>query len=105
MAEWTKEQVAEFAKEAMAVFDDGFQISDLFEVVPLVMNVVKDLSETTGPEKFALAVLLGEYIIDETDTPWVPDPVTDPILKKLLPGAIQMAWDFYAGKHDLGPVD
>jgi len=102
MAEWTRDQIKELSKEAFAVFDDGFQVTDLFELVPILMKVVRDVTGTTGPEKKALAIMLGEYVIDETDTPWLPDPVMDPIFKRMLPGAIQMAWDFYAKKHDLG---
>ncbi len=102
MAEWTTEQIKGLAAEALALFDDGFQLTDLFEVVPLVMKVARDVAGTTGPERFALAVKLGEHIIDETDL-WGPDAVIDPLLKKFLPGAIQMGWDFWARKHDLEP--
>lgn len=101
MAEWTTEQIKDLAREALAIFDDGFQFTQLFEVVPLVMKVARDVAGTTGPEKKALAIKLGEYIIDETDL-WGPDMVIDPILKSLLPGAIQMAWDFYVRKHVVG---
>ena len=104
MAEWTTDQIKMLAQEALALFEDGFQFSDIAEIVPLVMKVARDVADTTGPEKKALAIKLGEYIIDETDSPWVPDPVTDPILKALLPKLIQMGWDFWVRKHDLEPT-
>ena len=102
MAEWTTDQIKAYAKDALALFDDGFQISDLFEIVPKVMEIVRSVKDLTGPEKKALAIQLGEYVIDATDMPWVPDVVVDPILKKLLPKAIQMAWDASVGKFNFG---
>jgi len=100
MAEWTKDQIAGYAKGVMELFDDGFQTSDLFKVVPAVMEIIGAVKDTTGPEKMALAILLVNYVIDETDTPWVPDAIADPIMKKYVPGAIQMAWDAAEGKFN-----
>ena len=49
--------------------------------------------------------MLGEYIIDKTDFPWLPDAFVDPICKRLLPGAVQMAWDASKGKFAFGGND
>lgn len=98
MAEWTTEQLEEMAQGVLKLFDDGFQFIDIFEIVPKVMEVVRLVENTTGAEKKALAIQLGEYVIDKTDFPWLPDAIVDPICKKLLPGAIQMAWDCAEGK-------
>ncbi len=98
MAEWTTEQLEEMAQGVLELFEDGFQFSDIFQVVPKVMEAVALVKGITNPEKKALAIQLGEYVIDKTDFPWIPDAIVDPICKKLLPGAIQMAWDAAEGK-------
>lgn len=93
MAEWTNDQLEKMAAGVIELFDDGFQFSDIFQIVPKVMEIVGMVKDTTGPERKELAIMLGEYIIDKTDFPWLPDSIVDPICKKLLPGAVQMAWD------------
>lgn len=98
MAEWTTEQLDEMSQSVLALFEDGFQFSDLFEVVPKIMEIVALVKGTTGEEKKHLAIMLGNHVIDKTDFPWIPDAIVDPICKKLLPGAIQMAWDAAGGK-------
>ena len=103
MAEWTTEQLEEMASGVIGLFDDGFQFSDIFQIVPKVMEIVALVKDTTGPEKKELAILLGEYIIDKTDFPWLPDAVVDPICKRFLPGAVQMAWDAYRKKFAFEP--
>jgi len=97
---WTKEEIENHAKDVLALFEDGFQLSDLISLVPKVMSVAASVEGLAGADKKRLAILLGEYVIDETDTPWVPDAVTDPIMKKMLPTVIQFAWDCYKGKFE-----
>jgi hypothetical protein len=105
MAEWTTEQLEEMAKGVLGLFDDGFQFSDIFQIVPKIMEVVALVKDTTGEEKKHLAIMLGEHVIDKTDFPWIPDAIVDPICKRLLPGAIQMAWDASKGKFAFGGND
>lgn len=82
MAKFTAAQINEHAQKIMEAFDDGFQWSDVFTLVPRVMEIVEDVSEITGPEKEESALAIIDYVIDKTDTPWLPDGLTDPLLKK-----------------------
>ena len=102
--EITREFIQEKAKGALALLDDGFQFSDLMQMAPMVMEIARDVEGATGVERMQVAVALGEYIIDETDTPWLPDPVTDPIMKDLLPKVIQFAFDCAEGQYRFRPA-
>ena len=82
MAKFTAAQVEEHAKKVMEAFEDGFQWSDVFTIVPQVMEIVEDVKEMTGTEKQESAEAILDYVIDNTDIPWVPDPLVDPLLKK-----------------------
>jgi len=82
MAKFTAAEIQEHAEKAMEAFEDGFQWSDVFTLVPEVMEIVESVKEMTGPEKEESALAIIDYVIDETDTPWIPDNLTDPLLKK-----------------------
>jgi hypothetical protein len=82
MAKFTAAQIQEHAQKAMEVFKDGFQWSDVFTLVPQVMEIVQAAGDMTGPEKEESALAILDYVIDNTDTPWIPDGLTDPLLKR-----------------------
>ena len=82
MAEFTIERAKEYAGPILERFEDGFQWSDVFAIVPEVMEIVEDLKEMNGPEKEAAAVMVLDHVIDATNVPWLPDSLVDPILKK-----------------------
>ena len=82
MAKFTAAQIEEHAKAILESFADGFQWTDIIEVVPRVMEIVEDVSEMSGEEKGEAAGAILDYVIDNTDTPWLPDSFIDPILKK-----------------------
>lgn len=82
MAKFTTAQIATHAQKIMENFDDGFQWADFWEIVPQAVEIVKDLGEMTEGEREEAALLIIDYVIDETDTPWLPDNMVDPILKK-----------------------
>jgi len=82
MAKFTAAQIEEHASKLMEAFEDGFQWSDVFELVPNAMEIVQAVGDMTGAEKEESALGVIDYVIDETDTPWIPDDLTDPLLKK-----------------------
>lgn len=90
MAQFTAEQIAEIAGEAVKEFDDGFQITDLFVILPSFMKIVNQVGSLTGEEKKATVLALIDYVLDNTDLPG-PDFMLDPLLKKVAPYAIEMA--------------
>ena len=95
MGKFTAAQIKEHADKIMEAFDDGFQWSDVFSLVPNAMEIVQAVGDMTGEEKEESALAIIDYVIDETDTPWLPDTLTDPILKKgaryLIPTLIDAA--------------
>jgi len=82
MGTFTAAQIKNHAEKAMEAFADGFQWSDIITLVPVVMEIVGSVTEMTGAEKQESAEGILDYVIDETDTPWLPDSFVDPILKK-----------------------
>lgn len=95
MGKFTAAQIEEHAKKLLAAFDDGFQWSDVFNLVPQAMEIVQAVGGMTGPEKEESALAIIDYVIDNTDTPWLPDALTDPIIKKgarfMIPKLIEAA--------------
>lgn len=82
MGKFTAAQIKEHADEILKAFEDGFQWSDVFALVPHTMEIVQAVGGMTGPEKEESALAIIDYVIDNTDTPWIPDNLTDPLLKK-----------------------
>lgn len=82
MAKFTAAQIQEHAEKAMEAFKDGFQWSDVFTLVPQVMEIVQSVGDMTGEEKQEAFEAIVNYVVDNTDTPWVPDNLTDPLVKK-----------------------
>lgn len=95
MAKFTAEQIKQHADKLMEAFADGFQWSDVFNLVPEAMEIVQAAGSMTGAEKEESALAIIDYVIDNTDTPWVPDSLTDPILKQgaryMIPKLIEAA--------------
>lgn len=82
MGKFTAAQIKEHAEKAMSQFEDGFQWTDLIGLVPEVMQIVGAVQGMTNEEKHESAKGVLDYVIDETDIPWLPDSLVDPILKK-----------------------
>jgi len=97
MAEFTIEQAKEHAQPILERFKDGFQWTDILGLIPEVMQLVQGLGGMTGSEKEAAALMILDHIVDETDMPWVPDSLVDPIIKKgartLIPLFVSVAKD------------
>ena len=107
MAEFSIEQVKKHAEDVLALFEDGWQWTDLFDIIPKVMEIVEAVEGMTGPEKAAAAEQILDYVIDETDIKWLPDSLVDPILKKgvryiipMLVKASKGEFEFNNGKSD-----
>lgn len=96
----TGEEVIAQAEEIAKAFSDGLQIEDINAVSKSALK----LSQIPGlpkEEKRALAIKLIEHVIDITDTPWLPDAITDPWIKKFVPGLIDLLVDSSQGKLEL----
>ena len=95
-AEW----IAKKAEECYSLLDDGFQWTDLFAMLPKVIEVAKTAGDLEEAEQKEVACQLICHIIDETDTPWVPDSIVDPILKQACPYLIDLAYDRFSKEEE-----
>jgi len=102
MAGVTNEWLMESGKEIIALFDDGFQYSDIWNSVSKAMAIVEQLDDLSGEEKKETVISIINNVIDEVDIPWVPDSMVDPILKKLVPGAIEYLLKASKGQLGIG---
>lgn len=100
MAGVTSEWIVEKGKEIIALYDDGFQYSDVWKTMSKVMEIVDQLEGLDGPKKKETAVNIINYVIDEVDIPWVPDSMVDPILKALVPDGIDYLHKASKGKFN-----
>ena len=70
-------------------YKDGFQLSDIKPTVVEVVAAVSDIpwgsGEEARSERRRLAIGILRKVIRETDTPWLPDSVFDPIMEALVP--------------------
>lgn len=102
----TPEQIEAWGKRAMAPLEDGLQWTDLFEIVPIVMEIVEEthtFAGSSGPEKKAAAILVLEYVVDHKDLPWIPDAVVNPYLKKAIPPLIDLFARVAKGEWEIQP--
>ena len=76
-AEWLEKQW----EDAKGLFADKFQWSDLTAALKIGMESLKLFQGATGEEKNEMAVAFLCKIIDETDTPYLPDWISDPVMK------------------------
>lgn len=102
MAKFTVEQAAEHAQKLMQAFNDGFQWSDVLTIIPQAMEIVATVSDATGEEREESAVMILDYIIDNTDIPWLPDSLVDPILKNGVRHVVPMLAKAARGEYKLG---
>lgn len=98
MADVTVEKIEAKAKEVRALFADGFQLGDIAAVIRHAVEFADEFGALTGPEKRALAIQLCEKVIDQTDTPWLPDTLVDPLMKRFVPNLVDLVVDASAGK-------
>ena len=107
MAEITLETIKGHVNDVKKIFADGFQLGDIAAVIKEAMEIAqtyKDSRGLSGPARKELALTIIGQVIDETDLPWLPDPLVDPLLKKLAPNLIDMLVGAANGKLGFGPA-
>ena len=83
MSEYTQAQIEEEAGKILLEIGPKLELSDLVVIAPKVMELVEAVSEMTNTDRHKTALNLLEYVLDNTDTPWLPDGVSDPLFLKL----------------------
>lgn len=97
MSQFTQEALLEAANRIKATFDDGFQLADI-AVLLREGTLFAEAFALPGEEKKQIAVDLISKVIDDTDIPWMPDALVDPLLKSLVPNLIDLVCEAAAGK-------
>ena len=97
MTEVSEEQIVEAVQKIKEAFADGFQLEDIATVIK-EGAIFAEAFQLSGEGKRALALQLIERVIEETDTPWIPDALVDPLLKRLAPKLVDLVVDASAGK-------
>lgn len=82
MTAFTAEQIEQTAAEILEDVGPTLELADLQVVVPRVMEIVERVSEMTDKEKHETALNLTRYVLEHTDTPWLPDAASDPLFLK-----------------------
>tara|TARA_A100001388_G_C28619566_1_gene426927 strand:+ start:63 stop:674 length:612 start_codon:yes stop_codon:yes gene_type:complete len=75
---------------------EGFGVNDLMVLVPRLMQHVQNYKNLSGANKKALVIRMINHVIDVTDAPG-DDDILDPIVKRLVPGMIDLLVDVDGG--------
>lgn len=97
MADITEQGITEAVDNIKAAFSDGFQWEDISTVLREATKFAQVVA-LSGSEKKALALNIIGRVLDETDTPWLPDSWTDDWMKRMAPGLIDWAVDSAKGR-------
>lgn len=96
-----KELRDKFVTEALAKFDDGFQVTDLAEILVQSMQYYGTVKDLSGAEKKSEVLEIVSVILDKTDSPG-PDFIVDNLIKYFLPDMIDKLCDAAKGRLDFG---
>ena len=86
--------------ESIAPVMDDFKIENLLEVLPQIIQHVQTFKNLTGLQKKNMIVSMLRHLVDITDGPG-DDELWDPIIKRLLPGMVDMLVKVDQGKLKL----
>ncbi len=78
-----------FKSKTSSIFAIGAEWKDLFSLISLVIEFIEDYKVMTQVEKRLMAIKIVDEIIDETDTPYLPDTFSDPIFKAISRAVIE----------------
>ena len=85
--------------ESSASWDD-FKIENLTEVLPSIIKHVQTFKNLTGVQKKNMIISMLRHLVDINDGPG-DDELWDPIIKRLLPGMVDMLVKVDQGKLKL----
>ena len=86
--------------ESITPVMDDFKIENLLEVLPQIIQHVQTFKNLTGLQKKNMIVAMLRHLVDITDGPG-DDELWDPIIKRLLPGMVDMLVKVDQGKLKL----
>ena len=89
----------EAVEQIAALFDDGFQWKDIWDAVPMTMQLVGSFEDLDGPAKKDKVLQIIDKLLDKIDLPG-PDWIAKKIIMWFLPGAIDKLVDAAKGKFN-----
>jgi len=93
-----KEEIIAFADHICETLKDGFQVADIGPIVKASIGYLEHYKGLSQAEKKEDIVTILCYVIDQTDTPYLPDLFTDPIFKAAVSPLIDLTFAAFAGE-------
>lgn len=94
----TDDDLLKCAQDIREVFTDGFQWSDIGEMVKLSIDFVDRFSLQTKEEKRENVLKAIDHVIEITDTPYLPDGIIDPFMKSIMRPFVDLAMNTFKGQ-------
>ena len=66
---------------------------NLKAIVSRIQRLVSESTAADGPSTRDKIIVVVEYIIDRTDTPWLDDDMSDPFMKAMVPSLVDYVID------------
>ena len=79
------EDLIGYGKQIIEVLDSRLSWSDIPVVLEMSAKMVGHISQLSVEQKRDTLIEVLNYVIDHTNTPWLPDRLTDPIFKSMVP--------------------
>lgn len=102
------EKINELADRVVKTFADGFQLSDVGEMVAVVTEAMDlankaaaDAEKMTSEEKEAAARAVIHKALADTDFEWLPDFIADPVIEEIAVGLIPVIVKLTKGHFDI----
>lgn len=92
------------AKAMVDAMHDGFNWGDLTNLIRECFRFVKMHQGLSIAEQKQQVTTIIDYIIDLTDTPYLPDQFTDPLFKSLVPPMIDLISRVFNGQFNFIPI-
>lgn len=94
MNETLREQ---FVDSLLEIFEDGFQLRDVYDVLVKSLEYVADFDGWTHADRKEEVLKILAAVLDRTDSPG-PDAIVDWIIEEGAEVAIDYLWDAAAGR-------
>lgn len=78
------DNIQDAARNVLDAFKDGFQWQDFGEISQFALQFAEQYGELSANDKAGIAKQIIDFVIDQTDTPYMIDSVSDPIFKQII---------------------
>lgn len=92
------------ARSIVASLDDGFSSQSIYDVFYKTYEFIKREQGLSLAQQREDLIKIIDYIIDITDSPFLPDAISDPIFKTLAPTLIDLFLSIHGPDAGLIPV-